>query len=400
MRPYNVSEVNKYINKVISRDVILSDISIEGEISNFTHHYSGHMYFDLKDEGSRIRCVMFKGFNQYLDIEMKNGLNVIISGEVSVYERNGVYQLYAKKVEETGLGDLYKRFEKLKKDLEKEGLFKSEYKKAIPTIPKKIGVVTSATGAAVRDIITVVKRRFPPTNILLYPSLVQGTNAPKEIIRGLEYLDSRDDVDLIIFGRGGGSIEELFAFNDEELARTIFKLKTPCISAVGHEIDFTISDFVADERAATPSAAAEIAVPDIKSYEKELFDLLNLSRTIMNEKIYRLNTEMTQLRREIEFNSPKRKIQDQKIETDGILDNIISNFNKSFDLRKNELLKMKSKLDLVNPLLGIERGFALITNEDGRVIKNIGEISKDEKLNISLKDGKAKVLVEDICEED
>lgn len=400
MRPYNVSEVNKYINKVISRDVILSDISIEGEISNFTHHYSGHMYFDLKDEGSRIRCVMFKGFNQYLDIEMKNGLNVIISGEVSVYERNGVYQLYAKKVEETGLGDLYKRFEKLKKDLEKEGLFKSEYKKAIPTIPKKIGVVTSATGAAVRDIITVVKRRFPPTNILLYPSLVQGTNAPKEIIRGLEYLDSRDDVDLIIFGRGGGAIEELFAFNDEELARTIFKLKTPCISAVGHEIDFTISDFVADERAATPSAAAEIAVPDIKSYEKELFDLLNLSRTIMNEKIYRLNTEMTQLRREIEFNSPKRKIQDQKIETDGILDNIISNFNKSFDLRKNELLKMKSKLDLVNPLLGIERGFALITNEDGRVIKNIGEISKDEKLNISLKDGKAKVLVEDICEED
>lgn len=400
MRPYNVSEVNKYINKVISTDVLLSDISVEGEISNFTHHYSGHMYFDLKDEGSRIRCVMFKGYNQYLDIEMKDGLNVIIRGEISVYERNGAYQLYAKKVEETGLGDLYKKFEKLKKDLEKEGLFSEEYKKPLPVLPKKIGVVTSATGAAIRDIITVLKRRFPPVNILLYPALVQGENAPKEIIEGLKYLDSREDIDLIIFGRGGGAMEELFAFNDEGLARTIFGLETPCISAVGHEIDFTISDFVADKRAATPSAAAELAVPDIRVYEEELGALMKAAEATIGNKLFNMKSEKDRLKREIEFNSPERKLKDHKLGLDRNLDRLMLAIAKTIDFRKNEMIKIKSALDLSDPLIGLHKGFGLITDKKGKLVRSIDELTLNERVDIRLIDGKAEVLVEEICKED
>ncbi|MFY9285992.1 MAG: exodeoxyribonuclease VII large subunit, partial [Tissierellaceae bacterium] len=270
MKPLKVSEVNSYIKSIFQGDMLLSNIEVEGEISNFKRHFSGHLYFSLKDEDSMLKCVMFKYSAKSLSMDLADGQKIIAKGYVSIYEQTGAYQLYVKEISSKGLGDLYLAYEKLKQELEKEGLFKKEFKKDLPTMPRKVGIVTSSTGAAIRDIVSVIKRRFPPCEILIYPSLVQGPNAPKEIIQGLVYLDKREDVDLIITGRGGGSIEDLWAFNDEELARTIFSLDTPVISAVGHETDFTIADFVADLRAATPSAAAELAVPNIDSLNQEL----------------------------------------------------------------------------------------------------------------------------------
>ena len=265
MKALKVSQVNNYIKRVFTSDMILSNLSVEGEISNFKHHYSGHMYFSLKDEKSKIKCIMFKSDNESLKVQLENGSKVIATGYVSVYEKEGDYQFYIRHVKESGVGNLYKMFEDLKKKLELEGLFNESKKKPIPFMPRKIGVVTSSSGAAIKDIINVIQRRFPPTDILIYPTLVQGNQAAKEICQGLTYFDNREDIDLIITGRGGGAMEELFAFNDEEVARTIHGLKKPIISAVGHETDFTIADFVADLRAPTPSAAAELAVPELGS---------------------------------------------------------------------------------------------------------------------------------------
>ena len=275
-----VSEVNGYIKKLFAGDILLTYLQIEGEISNFTHHYSGHMYFSLKDDKSRIKCVMFKGDNETIDFKPKDGMRVVISGQVSVYEKDGSYQVYARRMQKQGLGDLYRAFEELKKKLSEEGLFDTDRKKTLPGIPKKIGVVTSSTGAAIRDITSILKRRYPAVHMLLYPALVQGDGAPKDIIKALKYLDSRDDIEVIIVGRGGGSFEELGAFNDEALARCIADMNTPVISAVGHETDFTIADFVADIRAATPSAAAELAVPDRRSL---LDEIDSIGRSVLSD---------------------------------------------------------------------------------------------------------------------
>lgn len=239
-KPLKVSELNQYIKRIFASDFILSNVSVEGEISNYKHHYSGHRYFSLKDENGRVKCVLFKNYGNSISLELKDGMKVVASGYVSIYERDGNYQLYVRDIRESGLGDLYIAYEKLKEKLNEEGLFDDKYKKEIPSYPKTIGVVTSLTGAAIRDIITVLKRRNPGIDIIIYPSLVQGKEAPVSICEGLKYLDNRDDIDLVITGRGGGSIEELFAFNDEQVARTIFNMSTPIISAVGHETDFTL----------------------------------------------------------------------------------------------------------------------------------------------------------------
>ncbi len=357
-----VSEVNNYIKRVLQNDMILSNISVEGEISNFKHHYSGHMYFSLKDEKSRIKAIMFKGDNQALDFVPEEGKKVQATGYISVYEKDGEYQLYVRYMKEAGLGDLYLAFEKLKKKLDEEGLFSPDYKKDIPFMPKKIGVVTSSTGAAIRDIITVIKRRFPPCHILIYPSLVQGENAPKEIIRGLKYLDQREDVDLIITGRGGGSMEELFAFNDEELARTIFAMTTPVISAVGHEIDFTICDFVADLRAATTSAAAELSVPNGLDLKREL-----------DSKIRQYN--------------PLYNLRYKKQDLDSLLRDLDYSFREKINIYKNDLIKIKGSLDLKNPKLGLDKGLGLILDEKGQRVRSIDQVSLGDKISIVLKDG-------------
>lgn len=389
-----VSELNGYIKKLISGDILLSFVEVEGEISNFTHHYSGHMYFSLKDEKSRIKCIMFSTDNKFIDFEPSNGLKVVISGSVSVYEKDGTYQIYVKIMKKQGLGELYKKFNLLKEKLDREGLFLLESKKELPYLPKKIGVVTSSTGAAIRDIISVLTRRFPAVDILIYPSLVQGDNAPKDIIKSLKYLDKRDDVDLIIVGRGGGSYEELFCFNDEDLARCIYELKTPVISAVGHESDITISDLVADIRAATPSAAAELALPDKNSLKESLNNLVWKIEKRISRQIEGNYNFLNNMEKRLLYLNPIQKINDRRIH----LDKIFKSLDHSIELRllneEKHLLSLYNRLNICNPLLSIQRGYGLVFNENNNLVKSIENLRADDNLYIKLKDGiiKTKIL--------
>jgi len=393
MRALMVHEVNGYIKKLLTNDLLLSYLSIEGEISNYTHHYSGHMYFSLKDDKSRIKCVMFKGDNSDLNFKPKDGSKVIVTGAVSLYEKDGSYQVYVKKMEPIGKGDLHKAFEELKTKLEKEGLFSQDSKKELPLLPKKIGVVTSSTGAAIRDIVSIIKRRYPPCKILIYPALVQGEQAPLEIINGLKYMDSRDDIDLIITGRGGGSFEELFAFSNEDLARCIFSLKTPVISAVGHETDFAISDFVADKRAATPSMAAELAVPDIRNLKDELDSIKNNIEKTIDHKILEKNRNLLSHYRTLKYLNPESILKDKKMEIDNILRHIQYNLTTRI-IRKDKLLsEFKNRLNLLDPMIPLEKGFGLLTDEDGNIVKSIKSLNLNDKLNIRMLDGKLKTVI-------
>ncbi|MEY8303065.1 exodeoxyribonuclease VII large subunit [Anaerosalibacter bizertensis] len=387
IKPLRVSEVNQYIKRTFAGDPILSNISVEGEISNFKHHYSGHMYFSLKDDKGKIKCVMFKNDNSSISMELKDGMKVVVKGYISVFERNGNYQLYVKSIREEGLGELYIAFEKLKTKLEEEGLFAEEYKKTIPYFPKKIGIVTSSTGAAIRDIITVIKRRFPIVELIIYPVLVQGKSAPLEISRGLKYFDSRDDIDLIITGRGGGSIEELFAFNDEGLARTIHTMDKPVISAVGHETDYTISDFVADLRAPTPSAAAELAVPELNLMKKELKDnFLNLVDSFNYIKESKLK-EIDYQKNKLTYNNPISKLNDDKQYLDTLFKKLVTVYNFKVSELHSKVDKLGDKLNILSPISSINRGYGLILDNKGHVIKTVNDIKEEEKLSILLKDG-------------
>lgn len=387
IKPLKVSEVNQYIKRTFAGDPILSSICIEGEVSNFKHHYSGHMYFSLKDEKGKIKCVMFKSDNKSISIEIKDGMKVVVKGYISVFERNGNYQLYVKKIREEGLGELYIAFEELKNKLEKEGLFNERYKKEIPSFPEKIGVVTSSTGAAIRDIITIIKRRFPIAEIVIYPVLVQGKSSALEISKGLNFLDNREDINLIITGRGGGSIEELFAFNDERLARTIYKMDKPVISAVGHETDYTISDFVSDLRAPTPSAAAELAVPELDFLKRDLrdkfFKLIDNFNYVKEKRLENLNYQKNRL----EYNNPIIKLSDDRQYLDFLFKNIVINSNLRLKGLHNQIDNLGNRLNILSPLSSVNRGYGLILDENKQVIKSIENIKMDEKLNILLKDG-------------
>ena len=389
-----VSELNGYIKKLISGDILLSFVEVEGEISNFTHHYSGHMYFSLKDEKSRIKCIMFQTDNKSIDFEPSNGLKVVISGSVSVYEKDGTYQIYVKLMKKQGLGELYKKFNLLKEKLDREGLFALEGKKELPFFPKKIGVVTSSTGAAIRDIVSVLRRRFPPVHILIYPSLVQGDNAAKDIIKSLKYLDKRDDVDLIIVGRGGGSYEELFCFNDEDLARCIYKLNTPVISAVGHESDFTISDLVADIRAATPSAAAELSIPEQDSLKERLNNLAwNMERRV-SRRIENYANYLNSLEKRLYYINPIHKINERRIHLDKMFKSLDHLMELKLINEEKHLLSLYNRLNMSNPLLSIQRGYSLVFDENNNLVKSIENLSVEDNLYIKLKDGivKTKIL--------
>ncbi|WMM26914.1 exodeoxyribonuclease VII large subunit [Tissierella sp. MB52-C2] len=396
IRPLRVSEVNSYIKRLFLSDMILSSLSIEGEVSNFKHHYSGHMYFNLKDEKGKIKSVMFRSDNESLKFNLEEGMKIIATGYISLYEKEGDYQFYIRHIKESGLGDLYRAFEELKKKLESEGLFSETNKKPIPTMPKKIGIVTSATGAAIKDIITVIRRRFPPCNILIYPSLVQGTQAPKEICKGLNYLDSREDVDLIITGRGGGSIEELFAFNDEDVARTIYNLNTPIISAIGHETDFTIADFVADLRAPTPSAAAELAVPNIYNIKSELENKYNRLIKSVFQILGQHKVRIDYLNRNLKFFNPVNQLRDKRQEIDNLFKDLNYLMEKDFINRKNQLSALKNNLDILNPLLALGRGYGILMDKEGKLIKSIEDAILDEEINILLKDGRISTIVKAI----
>ena len=399
MKPLKVSEVNNYIKRLFAGDIVLSNLEIEGEVSNFKHHNSGHMYFSLKDDKSKIRCVFFKRDNENGAIKLSEGMKVVASGYISVYDRDGDYQLYVRSIRDKGIGDLYKSFDDLKRKLEKEGLFQEKYKKDLPFLPKKIGVVTSKTGAAIRDIVTILKRRYPPCEILIYPASVQGANAAREISKGLKYLDNRGDIDLIITGRGGGSYEELFAFNDEELARIIFSLKTPIISAVGHETDYTITDFVSDLRAPTPSAAAELAVPDFSYLSNNLKNKYETLLSHLNKYILANDNQLKFLNKSLSYNNPILKLKNRQQDIDNMLRDLNYSLEKKISKELKRLLILENRLRLLDPRYSLDKGYGILYDVDGNIVKSIDELKIGYEINILLKDGTIRTVIIDLEKE-
>ena len=385
-----VSQINGYIKKIVDANIILNDIWIKGEISNFKLHYSGHMYITLKDEGGVLKAVMFKSAVSGLSFRPEDGMKVLARGRISVYEAGGAYQLYINEMIPDGVGELYIAYEQLKKRLEEEGLFAAEHKKKIPQYPERVGVITAATGAAVRDIINVITRRYPYAEIILYPSLVQGAGAAENICRGLDYFNKTDMADVIIAGRGGGSIEDLWAFNEEAVARAIYASHIPVISAVGHETDFTIADFVADLRAPTPSAAAELAVPS----QLELMSRILADRNrISNAMVKRLETERKNLKN-IKLKSPKEDIDDERLKIDNLVKQAEKNFRIKLMSGREQMGNMAAKLDALSPLKVIKRGYAIPMDEEGNVIKSVKNMKPDTEFDLKMSDGTAHCRVE------
>ncbi|MBV4429818.1 exodeoxyribonuclease VII large subunit [Clostridium tyrobutyricum] len=384
-----VSDINNYIKRNFDNDFILNNASVKGEISNIKFHSSGHIYFSLKDESSKINCIMFRSSVKNLKFVPENGMKIILQGRISVYEKEGVYQFYCDEMKLDGLGELYIAFEKLKTKLEAKGLFDKNHKKDIPKYARKIGIVTSTTGAAVRDIINVTKRRNKCIDLVIYPSLVQGLDAAEDIINGINVLNARDDIEVIILARGGGSIEDLWCFNDERVADAVYNSKKPIITGVGHEIDYTIVDFVSDRRAPTPSAAAEIAVFDLNNLLEKIVNYKNfLNKHILNileEKRLRLTTS----RKRLDSNSPLVYVVNQYANIEK-LRNIMNIKMKSVILSNMEKLnRLKGLLDIDNPLNILSKGYSIIQAEDGKVVNCIKELDKQSKVNIIMKDGKA-----------
>lgn len=403
-----VTQLTRYIKYKIDNDVNLNEVFLKGEISNFKAHSRGHFYFTLKDENSRINAIMFSSQTSKIKFMPEDGMKVLVTGKISVFEANGAYQIYVSDMLEDGVGNLYIAFEQLKKKLEEEGLFKDIYKKPIPKIPTKVGVVTAPTGAAIKDIISTIKRRWPLTEIYLFPALVQGELAKDDIVRQIKRADTYN-LDTLIVGRGGGSIEDLWAFNEEIVARAIFECNTPIISAVGHEIDFTIADFVADLRAPTPTGAAEMAVPqltDVANYLKQIN--IRLGNTILNNvknnrrklediknsNIFK-NPIMIYQTKEMIFDSLIEKLKFNMINLTNIKEKelirlknsyVLKNPYKILDNKSNKYLQLISKLETLSPLLTLKRGYA-ITKKDNKVISSVKNISKGDKLDIELTDG-------------
>jgi len=393
IQPISVSELNKYIKNKFADDEMLANVFVKGEISNFKHHYTGHMYFTLKDGNSLIKCIMFKTYTGNLKFTPKDGLGVMILGSVSVFERDGVYQIYCKAMQEDGIGNLYKSYEELKEKLEKEGLFSQSNKKKIPYMPKRVGVLTSKTGSVIQDIINVSTRRNPNINLKLLPVPVQGEGAGIKIAEAIEIMNKKELVDVLIIARGGGSLEDLWPFNEEIVARAIYESKIPIISAVGHETDFSISDFVADLRAPTPSAAAELAVPNIVELHNRIIGYENRFKLSLKKKteLMRLRYEKCMMRNV--FKDPIQKINEQYIRLDILLKSIDTNMNVKLNNRKSQAMNVISKLDALSPLKTLTRGYSIV-QKNNEIIKSINDLEIDDKIDIRFIDGqkKAKVL--------
>ncbi len=387
IKTLSVSEVSNYLKKIIDNDFILMNLSVKGEISNLKYHSSGHIYFSLKDEGSKINAIMFRDDKSSLNFKLEEGMSIIVKGRISIYPASGSLQLYVKSVEQEGEGNLFIKFEKLKERLKDEGYFNEEHKKPIPVFPKRIGIITSETGAAVRDIINVSRRRNSLVDLILYPAQVQGKDAYKTLIDGIRYFDENKSVDVIILGRGGGSIEELWNFNEEDLAKEIFKCKIPIISAVGHETDFTISDFVSDLRAATPSQAAEIAVP----LEEDLYLNIKGAEEFLNKEIKGLllkeREKVKSLEKMINLQSPKEKIVNSYIEIDNLKKRLNSKILSKIYIEKEKLTGINNLLMANNPISLLNKGYAIIEDEK-EIIKSIEQLKNDKDIEITLKDGK------------
>lgn len=390
IKTLTVSEVNNYIKKILDNDFILNNLSVRGEISNLKYHSSGHIYFSLKDDNSKINCIMFKSKSFDLDIVLQEGMAVIVSGRASVYTANGTFQLYCDKIEQEGLGELHIRFEKLKEKLSREGYFDDEFKKPLPKNPYRVGIVTSETGAAIRDIINVIRRRNSKVDIVLYPALVQGEGAYKTVIDGIEYFNKTNSVDVVIIGRGGGSIEELWNFNEELLAYAIFKSKLPIVSAVGHEVDFTISDFVSDFRAATPSQAGEVVVPLESEQYREINDYDDKLKFIIEDKIRNEKQKLSNLERILSLNSPSNKIANAYLEIDNLKDKIEKIIVFKVKSYKEKLFSLNNILNAHNPINILGKGYAIIEDESGKVIKSKDFFEDNREIKISMEDGYVK----------
>ncbi|MEF2954825.1 MAG: exodeoxyribonuclease VII large subunit [Blautia sp.] len=398
-RIYSVGQVNTYIKNMFSQDFMLNRISIKGEVSNCKYHTSGHIYFSLKDETGTLSCVMFAGQRKGLGFAMKNGDKVVAEGSVSVYERDGKYQLYARSITLEGAGLLYERYLALKKELEEMGMFSQEYKQPIPAYVKKVGIVTAPTGAAIQDIRNIAGRRNPYVQLILYPALVQGEGAKESIVKGIETLDAWG-VDVIIVGRGGGSIEDLWAFNEEEVARAIFHCQTPIISAVGHETDTTIADFVADLRAPTPSAAAELAVADVRQLLETLHAYRQKLTFGMENQIYSLRQRMKQYEMKLEYGSPAYQIQEKRIRLLDLEERLGSAMeNQIFRARQNLNIYIE-RMKGLSPLDKLNQGFSYVENEAGHSVTCIGQVKLGDTLNIQVTDGRILTKVTETIEEE
>ena len=391
---YTVSQVNSYIKNMFTQDFALNKISVKGEVSNCKYHPSGHIYFTLKDGGSQIGAVMFASQRKNLGFKMEEGQQVVAQGTVDVYERDGKYQLYARSITLDGTGDLFRRFEQLRNELEEMGMFDGCYKQPIPRYAKRVGVVTASTGAAIRDIMNISARRNPYVQLILYPALVQGAGAKYSIVKGIQTLD-RMNLDVIIVGRGGGSIEDLWAFNEEMVARAIFECGTPVISAVGHETDVTIADYVADMRAPTPSAAAELAVFDYSQFEAQT-DLyrrtLNRGMERRLERVrYRLNQDVLRLK----MHHPERQLNEKRQRLADLEDRMGRIMEQRVTAGRHRLALLAGRLQSLSPLEQISRGYGFITDGGGKRLESVSQVKPGDRITVRVRDGRAVARVEE-----
>lgn len=395
MAIHSVSEVNNFIKQLLAGTPILSSIMVRGEISNFKCYASGHCYFTLKDASSALKCVMFRSRAQHLRFQPVNGLSVIASGNIAVYERDGVYQLYVDSLVPEGKGDLALAYEQLKNRLAAEGLFAKECKKALPKFPKKIGVVTSLSGAVLRDIYHVTKRRWPAVQLVLYPVQVQGEFSAKQVALAIEFFNTKYAVDVMIVGRGGGSMEDLWSFNEEVVVRAIAVSKIPIISAVGHETDFSLADFAADVRAATPSQAAELAVPDrdeLKRYVVRMQrQLAQMARRELNER--RLRLQACQKNKLLQ--RPELLLADRRQRLDNLISKLRQCLDENITVKNHQLSLALEKLSVLNPAKTLQRGFALVEH-GGKIVTRVQEVKKGDKLQLTFSDGKVSVVAADL----
>ena len=398
LKTLSVSEVNNYVKKLVENDFILKNLNVKGEISNLKFHSSGHIYFSLKDENSKVNCIMFKNNAVNLDFRLEEGMKVEIKARLGVYHKEGTYQLYCENIKKAGIGELFEEFHKLKKELSEEGIFDEKYKRALPKFPKRIGIITARTGAAVRDIINVIQRRNKSLDIILYPAKVQGENAADSIIEGIRYFNNEKSVDVIILGRGGGSIEELWAFNNRDLAYEIFNSRIPTVSAVGHEVDFTISDFVRDMRAPTPSAAGELVSPSLQEMINDLLNKKEFLHRAVDRRFLNSKRDVDLLHKGLKGNNPKHIIEKRIKEVNSLEEKLNFLGKRKIDKAKDELIALNSILQTLNPLNTLGRGYSVIMDKEDKVINKVSELKKNDMVKVIMKDGSVNIDIKIINE--
>lgn len=398
LKTLSVGEVNNYVKKLVENDFILKNLNVKGEISNLKFHSSGHIYFSLKDENSKVNCIMFKNNAVNLDFRLEEGMKVEIKARLGVYHKEGTYQLYCENIKKAGIGELFEEFHKLKKELSEEGIFDEKYKRDLPKFPKRIGIITARTGAAVRDIINVIQRRNKSLDIILYPAKVQGENAADSIIEGIRYFNNEKSVDVIILGRGGGSIEELWAFNNRYLAYEIFNSRIPTVSAVGHEVDFTISDFVSDMRAPTPSAAGELVSPSLQEMINDLVNKKEFLHRAIDRKFLNSKRDVDLLYKGLKGNNPKHIIEKRIKEVNSLEEKLNFLGKRKIDKAKDELIALNSILQTLNPLNTLERGYSVIMDKEDKVINEVSELKKNDMVKVIMKDGSVNIDIKIINE--